>query len=59
MTKPTKWHAQADLSPRWAHSHFVGFLMSRLMLSLENTPGFFIVNCLDNGSALLRKPHDA
>ena len=24
--------AQADLSLRWAHSHFVGFVMSRLML---------------------------
>ena len=38
MTKPTKWvcaqrrlrSAQADLSLRWAHSHFVGFVMSRL-----------------------------
>ena len=24
--------AQADLSPRWAHNHFVGFVMSRLKL---------------------------
>ena len=23
--------AQADLSPRWAHAHFVGFVMSRLI----------------------------
>ena len=23
--------AQADLSLRWAHSHFVGFVMSRLI----------------------------
>ena len=23
--------AQADLSHRWAHSHFVGFVMSRLI----------------------------
>ena len=25
-------NAQADLSLRWAHSHFVGFVMSRLIL---------------------------
>ena len=25
------WSAQADLSLRWAHSHFVGFVISRLM----------------------------
>ena len=39
MTKPTKLHvrpaktqadAQADLSLRWAHGHFVGFVMRRL-----------------------------
>ena len=42
VTKPTKWHvahsedwsdwadAQADLSLRWAHSHFVGFVMRQL-----------------------------
>ena len=24
--------AQADLSLRWAHSHFVGFVMMRLMM---------------------------
>ena len=27
--------AQADLSLRWAHSHFVGFVMSRLICGLE------------------------
>ena len=43
MTKPTKWlcaqrrlrsdwaDAQADLSLRWAHTHFIGFVMSWLM----------------------------
>ena len=36
MTKQTKWQndwadAQADLSLRWVHSHFVGFVMSRLI----------------------------
>ena len=38
--KPTKWHerpaknqiSQADLSLRWAHSHFVSFVMRRLIL---------------------------
>ena len=25
-----KWDAQADLSLRWAHTHFVGFVMSWL-----------------------------
>ena len=28
--------AQADLSLRWAHSHFVGFVMSRLKLFLKS-----------------------
>ena len=28
------WHAQADLSLHWAHSHFVGFVMRRLILIL-------------------------
>ena len=27
-------HAQADLSLCWVHSHFVGFVMSRLILCL-------------------------
>ena len=27
--------AKADLSLRWAHSHFVGFFMSRLMYTLQ------------------------
>ena len=30
--------AQADLSLRWVHSHFVGFVMSRLIyISSDNT----------------------
>ena len=32
--------AQADLSLRWAHSHFVGFVMSRLKCTMINV-GFF------------------
>ena len=40
MTKPTMWlcaqrrlslDAQADLSLRWAHTHFVGFVVLRLI----------------------------
>ena len=32
MTKPTDWaDAQADLSLCWAHTHFVGFVMSWLI----------------------------
>ena len=27
--------AQADLSLRWAHTHFVGFVMSRLIFAIE------------------------
>ena len=27
--------AQADLSLRWAHTHFVGFVMSRLILVIQ------------------------
>ena len=30
-------NAQADLSLRWAHSHFVGFVMRRLILSFRLT----------------------
>ena len=26
---------RADLSLRWAHTHFVGFVMSRLILGLD------------------------
>ena len=31
--------AQADLSLRWAHSHFVGFVMSWLMYFIVELPG--------------------
>ena len=30
--------AQADLSLRWAHSHFVGFVMLRLIYTIAATP---------------------
>ena len=34
----THWaHAQADLSLRWAHTHFVRFIMSRLSCFVEQT----------------------
>ena len=37
--------AQADLSLRWAHSHFVGFVMSRLTFSnLRITTAMFLVS---------------
>ena len=29
------WADAADLSLRWAHSHFVGFVMSRLKYAVE------------------------
>ena len=32
--------AQADLSLRWAHSHFVGFVVRRLNLVYHNDPKF-------------------
>ena len=32
--------AQADLSLRWAHSYFVGFVMSRLKYEYHNGPKF-------------------
>ena len=41
MTKPTKWVcAQAELSLRWAHTHFVGFVMSRLMHMRQESADF-------------------
>ena len=36
--------AQADLSLRWAHSHFVGFVRSRLKFTDRNKPYQFNVN---------------
>ena len=36
--------AQADLSLRWAHTHFVGFVMSRLMLTTEVITGGNIIS---------------
>ena len=27
--------AQADLSPRWVHTHFVGFVMSQLIYEIS------------------------
>ena len=36
--------AQADLSLRWAHSHFVGFVMSRLKCYFCNTINIINVN---------------
>ena len=46
MTKPTKWvcaqrrlrSAWADLRLRWAHTHFVGFVMSWLFLCFHSHP---------------------
>ena len=40
--------AQADLSLRWAHSHFVGFVMSRLICFLpqEKVPALKIMTIL-------------
>ena len=39
--------AQADLSLRWAHSHFVGFVMSQFnyLLSLSASQKLFFVMC--------------
>ena len=37
--------AQADLSLRWAHTHFVGFVMSRLKLN------FILSRCAKTGSS--------
>ena len=33
-------NAQADLSPRWAHTHFVGFVMRRLICHLSRSVAF-------------------
>ena len=49
--------AQADLSLRWAHSHFVGFVMSRLFclqeFDLDATPITIQNNEFEN-----EPPHD-
>ena len=42
--------AQADLSLRWAHTHFVGFVMSRLKLN------FILSRCARDKSFIARKP---
>ena len=49
--------AQADLSLRWAHSHFVGFVMSRLSHGLQRLP--FSLPLLDSelGHCTMAKPH--
>ena len=41
--------AQADLSLRWAHSHFVGFVMSRLIYN-SDVPQIKLKNCLSFGT---------
>ena len=51
-------NAQADLSLRWAHTHFVGFVMSRLICdrtqvlpaSLRLLPGNFANNLVQQKS---------
>ena len=40
--------AQADLSLRWAHTHFVGFVMSPLTLSLAHIFKYMIKTYLRN-----------
>ena len=46
--------AQADLNLRWAHTHFVGFVMSRLRWRCNNTvPSFPVFRCPQG----LSKPH--
>ena len=34
-------NVQADLSLRWAHSHFIGFVMSRLIFHLTSFVAFY------------------
>ena len=38
--------AQADLSLCWAHSHFVAFVVSRLMYCLKASNYFWLLNCI-------------
>ena len=39
MGKILLFYAQADLSLRWAHSHFVGFVTRRLILKTPDLKG--------------------
>ena len=51
--KVSSWaDAQADLNLRWAHSHFVGFVMSRLILSFFFVMILFLNSTLCFASAL-------
>ena len=46
--------AQADLSLRWAHTHFVGFVMSRIMSSRHQLPYAFTLTPIYKFSYLLQ-----
>ena len=48
--------AQADLRLRWAHSHFVGFVMSRLMSLLSDILIVIILVCVPSTSAWKPQP---
>ena len=42
--------AHADLSFRWAHTHFVGFVISRLKYSLKDCPLYRAISSFENVS---------
>ena len=46
ITKQTSADAQADLSLRWPHIHFVGFVMSRLILQMTLTATYMHIQGL-------------
>ena len=47
--------AQADLSLRWAHSHFVGFVMLRLILFSSFTVNILIIHTPKNIAVIILK----
>ena len=47
--------AQADLSLRWTHSHFVGFVMSRLIWNLMLFELYSIINLVNNKQFAAKK----
>ena len=65
MTKPIMWlwaqrrlrsaDAQADLSLRWAPTHFVGFLMTQLIFPRRNLKGERVIRHVK----LVKDPKDA
>ena len=47
ITQLRLWSSDSDLSLRWAHSHFVGFVMKRLKLFLATASVTFLKSVIE------------